>query len=517
MLAFEKMLEIYDSTLREGEQTSGVKFTASERIEIAKHLDELGVDYIEVGWPIHKEVMDVFRKLKTKKARLVAFGSTAMHENVEKCKNLIAIAKSNAKYACIFGKTSLEHVKKQLRISEKENLKKIYGSVAFLKKHNIKVFYDAEHYFDAFKQNKSYALSTLLKAAKAGASRLVLCDTNGGSMPHEVLETIKETVLFLKKKKVKTFLGVHFHNDCGLALANALEALPYVKQIQCTVNGIGERVGNTDLCEIVPVLMLKKKITLNINIKKLKKVSDEVYRIANLPRQITQAFVSSRAFMHKGGVHIDATMKGASYEHVNPEDFGMSHELVLTSLGGAACVVAVGKKFEIDIDKERERKKINLLLKELSVIEKKGYDIGNIEAEQFLLIGKYFGKRKKFFSLIDWKIKTEKDNSICFLKGKVNGKIIQIKRNVHGGPVDAAFKAISKMINKKYNTKINIQNYRVRIAKAHGAESTIRTRIDFSSDIEKFSAVGVSNNIITSSIEALCKGFHYYLTKKQEK
>lgn len=517
-------LEIYDCTLREGEQAAGVRFSVHERLEIAKALSDIGVDYIELGWPVHPEVLEAFHEVKKLKlkSKIVAFGSTSISENAEEDKNLESLIKSRAEYACIFGKSWLEHVEKQLRISAEENLKKISDSITFLRNNGMKVFYDAEHYFDAFKSNKSYALQTLKTASDAGAERIILCETNGGAMPDEVKQIIKETKEYLDKNNITAGLGVHFHNDCGLALANTLESLDYVKQIQATVNGIGERVGNADLCEVVPVLILKKGKTLNVDLEGLKDLSELVYDAANLPGQITQAFVSSHAFSHKGGVHIDATRKGASYEHINPEELGLNHKLMLSSLGGAACITSAAEKFGYKIDKRDEatKKKISDILEELAELEKKGYDCGDIEAEQFMLIEKHLGNFKTFFKINEWNVRTDSENrSVFYMRLDINGNEHEtekeIKKEVMGGPVDAAYKAMLELISNSYPeiSELELSDYKIRIVKSKGVESTVRTRIEFSNG-EEFSTVGVSDNIIKSNIEAIEKAFNYYLNRK---
>jgi len=514
-------LEIYDCTLREGEQAGGVKFSLEDRIKIAKALSEFGVNFIELGWPIHKDVLEAFLKIKKEnlKANIVAFGSTSISKNIKEDRNLNSIIKSKARYACIFGKTWLEHVEKQLKISKEENLEKIFQSIKFLKNNGIDVFYDAEHFFDGFKHNPEYALKTIEKAVEAGASRIILCDTNGGSLPEEIKEAIKKVIAFFKNKKLEIKLGIHMHNDCGLALTNSLEALDYVEQIQGTINGLGERVGNLDLCEFIPLLILKKNIKLNFKLEKLKSLSEIVYKAANLPKQIGQAFVSERAFSHKGGIHIDATTKGASYTHIMPEVLGLNHNFMLTSLGGSACVINAANQFGFSLDKrdEKIRTKINNVLEELKEMEIKGYDIGNILAEQYIIINKHFGNYKIFFKVKNWEITTKKNKSSCYLKLEINMEEVEIKKEIEGGPIDVLYKTLSELLSKKYEciNKLKLVNYKVRIAKSKGVESSVRTRIDFS-DGEEFSTVGVSENIIQSSLEALEKAFNYYLNLKEK-
>ena len=533
-------LEVYDCTLREGEQMAGASFNLNDRLKIVQALDEFGVDYIELGWPFSSfETMKAFHeaeKLSLNKAKIVAFGSTSISDDVFEDKNLKSIVESKAKYACIFGKTWISHIQAQLRISAEENLKKIFDSIRFLREKGVEVFYDAEHYFDGFEDNKEYALKTLEKAAEAGALRLILCDTRGGKLPEEVLETVKATKNHLESRGIQVPLGVHFHNDSGLALANTLQSLPYIKQIQATVNGFGERVGNLDLCEIVPTLALKKYLSLNIDLKKLKGISELLYDVTNLPRQMRQPYVSDRAFSHKGGVHIDAERKGASYQHIEPEALGLNSNLLFNSLGGASSVIHTAEKFGYKLDKNNKetREKINNILKELLFLEKAGYDLGDIEAEHFFIIEKHFGDLKELFSIEDWNVKTDKSGSLCELIGRVNGEVLHIEKKVSGGPVDAMYEAMKELIAKKYNIEnLELIDFKVRIARQAGVESSVRTRITFSNSVkakafpdsskpikgfedgQEFDTVGVSRNILESNFEALKKGFQYYLEQNK--
>jgi 2-isopropylmalate synthase len=514
-------LEIYDCILREGEQAEGASFSFKDRIELCEKLDEFGVDYIELGWPIvSEEIFDSFRTVssKIKKAKVVAFGSTSIKENPSEDKNLNSIIDCGAKYACIFGKSSLIHVEKQLRISGEENLLKIFKSVKFLADNGIKVFYDAEHYFDSFKNNKEYAIETLINALSAGAERIILCDTNGGILPAEAREIVRETKEILEKKIFEVKLGVHFHDDCGLALANTLACLNYIVQVQGTINGIGERLGNLNLSEFIPVYIKKLGNKSEINLKELKKLNEEAYRLAGIEIPEKRAFVGERAFSHKAGVHIDAQKKGASYEHENPEDFGNRRTILFNSLGGRSSIISLAEQFNYELDKNNSevKEKTDELFKELKEYETSGYKIGSIKAEQFLLIEKYFGNKNLAFDIVEWEIKSEFKNRKEISKFRVvcrlDNEIIEGELSVEGGPVDAAFKTLKKILSKKYPEieELNILDFHVSIARQKSEESSVRTRINFTNGFE-FSCVGVDKNMLGSAIEALEKGFRYYL------
>ncbi|MEK6906755.1 MAG: alpha-isopropylmalate synthase regulatory domain-containing protein [Nanoarchaeota archaeon] len=520
-------LEIYDTTLREGEQAAGANFDIEDRKKICTMLDELGVDYIELGWPVaSKEIFDSFAACLpcVKKAEITAFGSTSISKDIESDLNLNSIVNCGAKITCIFGKSHLEHVERQLKITPEENLERIFNSVKFLKDKGIRVFYDAEHYFDAFKQDKNYAIKTLVKAVEAGAERLVLCDTNGGVLPEEAEEIVRETKKQLEDRDLKFEIGLHFHDDSGLALANTLSSLKYAKQVQGTINGIGERVGNLNFSEFLPVYIKKMKHKRNFNLKKLKTVNESVFRLGGLDIPESRAFVGESAFAHKGGVHTDATSKGASYEHENPEDFGNKRVIILNTLGGRACVVSVAKESGYELDKNALgiNEKIAELFIELREMEKKGYKIGAIKAEQFLLIEKYFGDLKEFFKIEEWSVNTNyingKEQSEFDMGYRIDNSLEEESLVVEGGPVDAAYKTIVKALKKKYPEieNLRLKDFHVSIAKSKAEESSVRTLVVFE-DGEEFETVGVDSNIIQSAIEAMVKGFRYYLNKQRIK
>ena len=515
------MIKLFDTTLRDGTQSANVNFSVRDKIEIAKALDDFGVDYIELGWPgSNPKDMESFldaSKLKLK-AKIVAFGATKRKNlKAEQDPNLKAILKSKAPVACIFGKTWLHHVDKQLDMTSEENLVVIKESIEFLKRNKLDVFYDLEHFFDGLKDDEEYALECVKTAALAGADCLVLCDTNGGTLPNEVQLIIKEVKEFMNKNKLKTNLGAHFHNDSGTAVANSLVAVEAgVNEVQGTINGLGERAGNADLCQLIPNLTLKKKLKLNVKLDKLTELSKLVYTLANIKPLGSQPFVGKNAFSHKGGIHVDAVMKGASYEHIDPNKVGNKREIVLSDLSGKANIVEVAKKFGFKVKKDDP--KVASMLKDVELLEKKGYDIGNLNAEQFLLVDKHFGKGKEFFKINTWKITSEQRNgefSESVITGTVNDKNREVVAPVRGGPVDAAYSALMKMIvtNYKQIRGIKLINYKVMIAEDQGAESSVRVYIEFKNGKEEWGAVGVSPNILEASLEAIEKGFRYFLVR----
>lgn len=518
-------LEIFDTTLRDGEQADGAKFTLEGRVAMYNHLSNLGIHYVELGWPLSsKETaksFEICRRLKKKnKAKIVAFGSTSMREKPEEDANLISLVNTGAEYACIVGKTLSEHAKKQLKCKNaEENFNKIRESAEFLRKNGMKVFYDAEHYFEAFLREEDYALETLLAAHKGGAERLVLCDTKGGMLPEQVIEIIGKTRESLLKYGNDIRLGVHFHNDSGLAVANALASIREgVVQIQGTINGMGERVGNLDLSTFIPVLEKKMKIKTGIDLRKLKKVHDLAYNYSSLEIPSGKPFVGRTAFAHKGGIHVDAANKGLGYEHERPEDFGNKTLLLLTPLGGVACVKAVAEKFGIKLDKKdpEVRKKALSLLEKVTELESRGYGVSSIEAEHYLLVQRYFGSLNEIFD-VDWKVYTErikgKERSKFTAIDKKTGRRVGKETEVYGGPVDAAYKTITDILRKDYKEvdDLRIVNYDVRIVQGKGEESIVRAEITFEGKGRRFETVGVDANVIESSVEAIGKAFVYYL------
>jgi 2-isopropylmalate synthase len=519
-------LEIYDCSPREGSQADGAHLSLANRIALAQRLDDFGVDFIELGWPVSDDVKKAFLELegKMKNAKLVAFGSTSMSQKPDEDANMGALVESRAEYACIFGKTWGEHVEKQLRLTASENLKRISDSVLFLKTKGMRVFYDAEHYFDGFKADNKYAVETLCSALNAGAERIILCDTNGGSLTEEAICIVKETIEMLnnkghKKEKVVDILGVHFHDDCGLALANTLACLPYINQAQGTINGLGERVGNLNLSVFLPVYILKMKQEYNANMAKMKEVNEKSFALFGLEVPERTPFVGNTAFAHKAGVHVNAIEKNASYEHISPEEVGNKRRIILNTLGGRSAILNVAESFGYFLDKNNEnvREKCQNLYEELKVLEEKGYKIGTLNAEQFLLIEKYFGNLKNFFAIKEWHVETGKKGSSFDVKVEVNGELIEKSIALEGGPVDAEFKALKSLLKDFYPEVENLMlsDFHVVIANLNGEASAVRNEVKFS-DGKDFVTVGVDSNLLGASLEALAKGFNYYLNKLQK-
>ena len=375
-------MKLYDTTLRDGSQGQEVNFTVKDKIEIVKLLDDFGVDYVELGWPYSnpkdRESFDYFKDHPLKSAKIVAFGSTReIGISADDDKNLKVIVDSGAPTATIYGKTWIDHVEKQLKTTPEKNLESILDSVQFLKKRGLEVFYDAEHFFDGFKDNQSYALQCLETALDAGADCLVLCDTNGGCLPGEILKIVTDVNNHFSKKNKNYSLGIHCHNDTGCGVANSLIAVDYLDQIQGTINGLGERTGNADLCSIIPNLILKKGLSLEkIQLSKLKEVSDKVDRLANIKSDDKRPYVGKLAFVHKAGRHVDAISKGATYEHTVPRLVGNRSGIVLSDLSGPANIVEVVKEFGYPVDKKDSR--VRQMLQEIKEMEKQGYNIGEV-------------------------------------------------------------------------------------------------------------------------------------------
>lgn len=516
-----KSVEIYDTTLRDGAQSKDVIFSLQDKLRITSKLDEFGIHYIEGGWPgSNPKDEEYFRKVKDislKNAEVVAFGSTRRCDvRSSEDTNLNAIIKSDVKIATIFGKSWDLHVLSVLNTSLDENLNMVYDSIKYLKDHGLKVFFDAEHFYDGYKRNKEYAMSVIETAVEAGAELIVLCDTNGGTLPHEFFEITKQVILNLKVP-----IGVHCHNDAGVAVANSLlGVLAGAIQVQGTINGIGERCGNADLCQIIPALELKMgiKALKTKNLRNLKSLSLYLYEILHMHPNPYQPYVGNNAFAHKGGVHVDAVLKNRmAYEHISPEDVGNFRSFSVSELSGKANIIAKAKEFGFEIKKDDPV--VASLLSKIKELEFKGYQLEGANGTLYLLMAKEFGLYKKLFSVVQWRTISEGRNDEASAESSVKVRVGDREIFViaeGNGPVNAQDKALRKAMSEFFPEieRVQLINYKVSIADmAQGTASSVRTFIEFSDGRENWITVGVSTNILEASKRALIDGYDYYLQK----
>lgn len=517
------MIKIYDTTLRDGAQGVGVNFTLEDKLIIAQKLDELGVSYIEGGWPHQSNIKEIefFKKIKTVKttAKITAFGSTRK-PNTETIADqfLNDLIKADTSVVTIFGKSWDLHVYEVLRTTLEENLKMIQESVKYLKEKNKEVFYDAEHFFDGYKANPDYALATILAAQAGGADMIVLCDTNGGCLPEEI-DKISSAV----KAKLQTPLGIHCHNDIGLAVANSLAAVKNgVIQIQGTLNGYGERCGNADLCAIIPNLKLKMGINCvtDEQLSKLKRTSHLVAELANRQPFDYHPYVSNYAFTHKGGMHIDAVLKNKiTFEHIDPALVGNKSGFLASEQSGRGLIL--NKLKELGFTFTKDSSEIALILNKLKTKEAAGYSYEAANASFEILIWETLNVFCKPFILDYYEILTKQNfNQASESKAKLCLKIDTNQEcglAIGNGPVNALDLALRQILVKFYSVlePVNLVNYKVQVLTGQeGTASKVRVLIEFSNKIEQWMTVGVSNNVIEASLEALIEGYYYQLYKK---
>lgn len=517
------MIKLFDTTLRDGCQSEDVSFSLEDKLNITKILDDFGIHYIEGGWPgSNPKDIDFFYQakfLKLKKAKITAFGSTRKAKTkTANDSNLAAILKSTPAVACIFGKSWDFHVTTALKISLEENLKMIKESIAYLKSKLPEVIYDAEHFFDGYKNNPNYALKTIQAASEAGADFIVLCDTNGGSLSWEIAEIINEI-----KKNCITKLGIHTHNDSELGVANSLAAvLQGVSMVQGTINGIGERCGNANLISVVANLQLKMgyKIVSAKKMTELKMLGDSIREFTNQNEWKHQPFIGKSAFAHKGGIHVSAMLKDPkTYEHIEPELVGNSRRVLVSELSGVSNLRYLIKKLKIELDdKDPQLKEIILELKELENI---GYTYEGADASLELLIARAKKWLKVYFSLDGYQVYDGRRNDEKNPYTEATVKIQAKKQNFHtassgNGPVDALSKALRKALINFYPTieEVSLKDYKVRILDKEKSTAA-KTRVLITSSDGNFSwtTVGVDKDIIRASYIALTDSFIYKLYK----
>lgn len=522
-----KKIYIYDTTLRDGAQTQEISFSVEDKLRIAQKLAEFGVDYVEGGWPGSNprdvEFFKKARKIAWNKTELTAFGSTRRKGvQPQADPNLCALIDAGTPGVTLFGKSWDFHVVHLLKASLDENLDMIRESVEYLKKQVGKVFYDAEHFFDGYKENWEYALKTLQAAVEGGADQLVLCDTNGGSLPHEVAEIVKRVFA-----QFKIPLGIHCHNDGDVAVANSLVAVREgVTSVQGTFNGYGERCGNANLTSVIPDLQLKMGYFCvpSENLSQLREVSRFIEELANLPPRIHRPYVGDAAFAHKGGVHVSAVRKNPkAYEHIAPEVVGNKRNILVSDLSGTANVLEKAERFGVQLEKRDSR--VKKILEELKKLEHQGYQFEGAEASFELLMKKALGRYKKLFRLIDFRVIDEKrkEGEAPHSKATITIEVDGQKEHTTAegnGPVNALDNALRKALEKFFPAlkKVELLDYKVRVLSGHqGTGSTVRVLIESGDRHDRWGTVGVSENIIEASWQALMDSVEYKLLKDTSK
>jgi 2-isopropylmalate synthase len=516
-----RQIEIYDTTLRDGAQAEDISFSVEDKIRITQKLDALGVHYIEGGWPgaNPKEIayFKEAKKLTLKTATVTAFGSTRKASNkVSEDPILKALLQAETSVITLFGKSWNLHVKEVLGVPLKKNLQLISDSIVYLHAKGRRVFFDAEHFFDGYLADPDYAIQVLHAAEKAGAERLILCDTNGGTMPWQVKEIVKAV-----QKEMKTPLGIHTHNDAEVAVANALMAVSAgVSQVQGTINGLGERCGNANLISIIPNLKIKMKYDCvsDEQLSHLQEVSRFVSEIANVSPNKYQAYVGNTAFAHKGGVHVDAVRKNArTYEHIAPEQVGNRRRILISDYSGRGNILEKANAYKIPLAPDHPR--VPDILQRLKELEAEGYQFEGAEASLELIMKKAVGKYRRFFHLVGFRVIVEKrkDGESSFSEATiivdVNGQI-EHTAAIGNGPVNALDNALRKALQKFYPvlSDVKLLDYKVRVLTAKdGSASKVRVLSESGDGHTKWGTVGVSENIIEASWQALVDSIEYKL------
>ena len=517
-----KNIETFDTTLRDGTQGEGINLSPYDKLKIANKLDDLGINIIEGGWPGSNPKDMVFFKLlkknKLNQAQVCSFGSTARRpDEIETDKNLISLIDSETPIVTIFGKAWSFHSKSALGLTSIENANLIERSISFLVKNNRRVIFDAEHFFDGYKSSPEFSIDMVKAAHGGGADTVVLCDTNGGTLPNEIIIAVSDV-----RDKCSVKLGIHSHNDGGLAVANTLAAVNAgVTHVQGTINGVGERGGNASLATIIPNLILKmgRKTQTKINLKKLSNTVNFVYDVMNVRPDNQAPFVGRSAFAHKGGVHVSAILKNSKmYEHIDPKLVGNERRVLLSELSGKSNLKYKADKFKLDINDDK--KLINKIILQIKELELEGYQFEGAEASLELIILKEKKLLKSFFKILDYRVSTNfqnKENSKSEASVKVQ-VLNKIEHVISGGvgPVNALNNAIKKALKKFYFSIKNVKlvDYKVRVIDGqNGTESKVRVLSESTDGSKNWVTVGVSRNIIDATLKSLKDSYDFYLIK----
>ena len=513
-------IAIYDTTLRDGSQGEGVNFSLQDKLLITRKLDDLGVDFIEGGYPLSNpkdfEYFQEVQKLDLKQARVAAFGMTrrkGIHPKDDTC--LKALLDSQCKLITLVGKSWDLHVTEVLGTTLEENLNMIRDSVAYLKEQGREVFYDAEHFFDGARENEEYALQTLKAAEDAGAGVIILCDTNGGNLPEEISALVEKV-----RKRIKVDVGIHCHNDCDVAVANTLAAVAKgATQVQGTFNGIGERCGNVDLVSVIGNLALKRKCQLlkPESLAHLTEVSRYVYELANMNFRSGQPFVGASAFAHKGGMHAHGVARvTSSYEHIDPTLVGNERRILVSELAGQASIGDKIAKMGVTPDKPIMAK----ILNRVQDLENQGYEFEAAEASFDILVRKTFDLYEAVFERLTYRVNIEAEKNglpvtEATVKLRINGDI-QHTVSEGDGPVNALDSALRKALILYYPALGDMQlvDYKVRVVNSRaGTAARVRVVIESRDHQDVWGTVGVSENIVEASWIALVDSIEYKLLK----
>jgi len=515
---------LYDATCRDGAQAEGISFSVEDKLHLILKLDDLGVQYAEGGFPFSNDKDMAFfnevAKRRLKQIKVAAFGSTRRARmTVEEDPGLAALLKANTPVVTVVGKSWDLHVRDVLRVSLEENIAMIRDSVRYLKEEEREVIFDAEHFFDGYKADPEFALNCLRAALENGADCLVLCDTNGGSLPSEVFEIVTEV-----QRKVGGVIGFHGHNDSGCAVANSIAAVEAgATHVQGTLNGLGERTGNADLLQIIPGLQLKlnKRCIPDENMAHLTEVSRYAREIANIPLDDSQPYVGHCAFAHKGGLHVDAVRKNtATYEHISPEAVGNERRVLLSELAGSATMMEKMEQYGLTSD----RKVMKKALEELQRLENVGYQYEAAEASFALVVRRILGLEENFFDLQGFRVIVEKRGhkeepiTEATIKIRVGGAQ-EITACEGDGPINALDGALRKALNRFYPSleEMHLVDYKVRIINpTAGTGARVRVVIESRDTEDIWGTVGVSENLVEASWQALVDSIVYKLSKDKE-
>lgn len=515
-------IEIYDTTLRDGSQGIGINFSVSDKLRIAEKLDAFGIHFIEGGWPgSNPKDMEFFTKAKARKfkhAKLAAFGATRRKGvRVDKDPQVRLLLEAGTPVVTVFGKTWLLHVRHVLATTPEENLAMIADTIRFLKAHKKFVIYDAEHAFDGYKANPDYAIASWLTAQEAGADLIVLCDTNGGCLPGEIRE-----ITAAGRAKLSVPIGIHTHNDTGLGVANALAAIEAgATHVQGTINGYGERTGNCNLTSVIPILALKlgKRCVPARSLRKLKELSQYVDEIANVRHDPRQPWVGDAAFAHKGGTHVNAVQKLLrSYEHVDPAAIGNVRRILISDLAGRSNIIL--KARELGFRLRPNTPELREILHQIKKLEHQGYEFEAAEGSLAILISKILKHREPPFAVQAYHVSMRRDgpSSVCEATVKVRVDNQFAHTVAEGdGPVHALDIALRMALAKFYPQlkRVKLTDYKVRILESSaGTAATTRVLIESTDGKSQWGTVGVSDNIIEASLQALVDSMEYALMKR---